>query len=153
MLTKLEHKVPPPIWGLIFGIIMWLLATYLPLISWQTELKCILAFVLITGGVAIDFYSIFSFFRAKTTINPLSPDASLLVVDGLNCYSRNPMYLGLFLILFGWGCYLGAMSALLVLPIFIKVITRLQIVPEERKLLEIFGDDYRNYCQRVRRWI
>ena len=43
--------------------------------------------------------------------------------------------------------------ALLLVPVFIWYLTEFQIKPEERALTALFGDDYRAYCQKVRRWL
>ncbi|MEO1475370.1 MAG: isoprenylcysteine carboxylmethyltransferase family protein, partial [Pseudomonadota bacterium] len=90
----------------------------------------------------------------RTTVNPLRPDkATHLVVTGLYRISRNPMYLGLAILLTGWGLYLGDAANLAVLAAFIGFITIFQIKPEEEILRSKFGDDYIDYCRRVRRWI
>ncbi|NRA55525.1 MAG: isoprenylcysteine carboxylmethyltransferase family protein [Gammaproteobacteria bacterium] len=153
MLDKLQHKIPPPVWGLFFAGMMYLVAQWLPLISWSTQLATI-SFIILAGvGMSIDLYAVGGFFKAKTTINPLSLGASTLITHGLYQYSRNPMYLGMLFILSGWACYLGALSALLILPLFVLVINQLQIKPEEVKLQQLFGQEYLQYCDKVRRWL
>lgn len=79
--------------------------------------------------------------------------ASRLVTDGVFRISRNPMYLGLVLLLIGWAVWLGSASPWLVPPLFVTVITVVQIIPEERALGQRFGDQYRTYQQRVARWV
>ncbi|MGB5324060.1 MAG: isoprenylcysteine carboxylmethyltransferase family protein, partial [Pseudomonadales bacterium] len=66
---------------------------------------------------------------------------------------RNPMYLGLATALAGIGFALGNWSAFLWLLLFVLYIQSFQIYPEERAMLELFGDDFRAYCDRVRRWL
>ena len=78
---------------------------------------------------------------------------SHLVTSGLYRYSRNPMYLGLLMMLIGWGLYLGSLSPLSMLPLFIRLLTKKQIEPEEIILMDKFGQEYKYYQQRVRRWI
>lgn len=63
------------------------------------------------------------------------------------------MYLGMTLILLGGALKLGTIGALLPVPLFPLVIQNRFIIPEERFLEETFGDEYRAYCQRVRRWL
>jgi protein-S-isoprenylcysteine O-methyltransferase Ste14 len=93
------------------------------------------------------------FRRARTTTNPLKPDtASALVTSGAFAYSRNPMYLGLALILAGWAFWLGALTPWLVLPLFTSAITTLQILPEEAALARLFGADFAAYRRRTDRW-
>ena len=95
-----------------------------------------------------------SFVRAKTTVNPMKPaSASALVVSGLYARSRNPMYLGLLLILIGWAVYLSNGLAFLLLLAFILYMNRFQIEPEERALISLFGQEFVAYKSRVRRWL
>ncbi len=63
------------------------------------------------------------------------------------------MYLGLFIMLVGWACYLANIAALPFPFLFVIVITRLQIVPEERALRQRFGIEFERYKHTVRRWI
>ena len=75
------------------------------------------------------------------------------MIKGLYRFTRNPMYLGMLTWLAGWGIYLGSLSPLIMLPVFIWVLTVQQIIPEETVLAEKFGDDYLAYKQKVRRWL
>jgi len=63
------------------------------------------------------------------------------------------MYLGVLLILAGWAFHLGHPITLVGLVVFVLYITRFQIVPEERVMMNIFGKDFTDYKGRVRRWI
>jgi len=153
VLKQMEHKIPPPVWGLFFAGLMYLVAQWLPLIAWQTQFRYVTLIVLAGLGVGLDLYAVIGFFKAKTTINPLTPSASTLITYGLYKYTRNPMYLGMLLILAGWSSYLGALSAVLMLPLFVFVINQLQIKPEELKLQQLFGQQYDDYCYNVRRWL
>ena len=86
-------------------------------------------------------------------MNALEPErASSLVVEGVYGRTRNPMYLGLALTLVGWAVYLAAPWALIGPALFVALITRIQIVPEERALSEKFGSEFAAYRQAVRRW-
>ena len=105
-------------------------------------------------GASIALLGVAAFSAARTTVDPRRPEAaSKLVVRGIYRLSRNPMYVGLFLLLLAWGCRLEHAGALLLSPLFLVTMTRLQIIPEERQMLEKFGEDYRTYTTRVRRWI
>ena len=110
-------------------------------------------FCLIAGIVVIGF-SIVTFRMDKTTITPLHPDqATNLLKTGIYQYTRNPMYFGLLLILFSIGFYLQNLASMFVLPIYVWFISKYQIIPEEEALHKLFGQDYINYQDRVRRWI
>ena len=76
-----------------------------------------------------------------------------LVTGGVYRISRNPMYLGMALVLLGCAVTVGVVSALLVPPLFMIIIHHRYILPEEAILLELFPEEFPAYCQRVRRWI
>ena len=113
-----------------------------------------LAGALALVGVGLDLTGVAAFVRARTTVNPLRPArASTLVIAGAYRFTRNPMYLGMALLLAGWAVLLGSWVSVMAPVVFVAFITRFQIVPEERAMAERFGLDYRAYCQRVRRWL
>ena len=76
-----------------------------------------------------------------------------MVTRGVYRWTRNPMYLGMLVVLAGWAVWLGSAAALLGLPLSVLLLNRLQIGPEERILRERFGQDYIDYQARVRRWL
>ena len=94
------------------------------------------------------------FRRAKTTVNPLKPDAaSALVVRGVYRWTRNPMYLAMLLLLIAWVCIVSNWAALAMLPLFVAYLNRFQIGPEERALQARFGAEFESYRRQVRRWL
>ncbi len=94
------------------------------------------------------------FRRASTTVNPLTPAAaSAMVRSGIYRHTRNPMYLGMLLVLAGWAAWLASVAAVAVLPAFVLYMNRLQIEPEERALASLFGSDFEDYRRSVRRWL
>ena len=112
------------------------------------------AILVAAAGAAIAIAGVIQFARARTTVNPLQPDAaSSLVSGGVYRWTRNPMYLGMALVLLGWATYLSSIAALAVLPLFIVYITRFQIAPEERALEARFGAEFARYRKAVRRWL
>ena len=146
--------IPPPIVALVSGLAMWGVAFLVPALSIAFPFQSALGYVLIGLGVSIDLISIAAFRKAKTTVTPLAPEkASSLVVSGLYRFTRNPMYLGLLLILSGVALLLGSPLNLAVLIAFVAYITAFQIKPEEVRLSEIFGSEYESYKGQVRRWI
>lgn len=154
MLERLELLIPPPIVALLAAFAMWggaqIETGWSLAFSYQAWLGC----ALIAIGAAFDLISIFGFMRMETTVSPLSPEnTSSLVSNGLYRFSRNPMYLGLLLILAGIAVLLGALLNIGVLAGFIVYITVFQIKPEEAKLEKIFGAEYVSYKGRVGRWV
>ena len=150
----LKLIIPPPVYMLIFAACMWLLDQYWPLAQLIDPPFNKLGFILIAGALMLDLSSLFLFFKRKTTPNPFAPkNASHLVTSGMYRYTRNPMYVGLAILLTGWAIYLGSASPFLLIPLFIFVLTIQQIKPEEETLEEKFGQEYINYKNSVRRWL
>ncbi len=150
----LKTVIPPPVYALGTGGMMWWLDRSWPLLSWPESVLNTTGLVIIALALLADVWSLGLFRRTRTSPNPMRPEAaSKLVVRGLYRISRNPMYLGLLIVLFGWWLYLGSLSPLLMLPVFVRVLTVQQIVPEEKVLEEKFGAEYLAYKQQVRRWI
>jgi len=105
-------------------------------------------------GLSVDLSAIAFFLRAKTTVNPYTPDkSSALVTAGIYRVTRNPMYIGLICLLLAWTIWLGCFFGLLLIALFQQYITHFQIMPEERSLQALFGKTYDDYCAQVRRWI
>lgn len=150
----MKPLIPPPIIGLVCAFAMWALANSAPGLVITFPGQFWSAVVIAGAGLAIDLFSVAAFFKRKTTVNPLTPSkTNTLVVEGLYRFSRNPMYLGMLLILIGWGLWLGNGLSVVFILLFIWVLNEMQIKPEEEVLREKFGDDYTAYCKRVRRWI
>ena len=146
--------VPPPFVAFVAAAGMWGLDQSLPVFQIEFGVQRETAILVAGLGFLIDMRSMFGFFAAKTTIDPVRPDAtSSLVTDGLYRFSRNPMYIGLALMLTGWMIWLGQPVNLLLLAVFIWFVTEFQIKPEEAVLREKFGEAYEAYCARVRRWV
>tara|TARA_B100000902_G_scaffold361696_1_gene379370 strand:+ start:188 stop:493 length:306 start_codon:yes stop_codon:yes gene_type:complete len=94
------------------------------------------------------------FKKEKTTINPIKIEkASSLVTNGIFKYSRNPMYLGMVLILISIGIKFNFYGGLLLIGFFVYFITCFQILPEEKAMLKLFGKDFINYKNKTRRWL
>ena len=150
----LEHKVPPPLVGLVVGGLMWSLATLVAPLEVPFVVRVAGALVLLLLGLGIAISGVVSFRRAKTTVNPVKINtASSLVSSGVFRLTRNPMYLGVLIALAGWAVYLANWLALPGLPLFVLYMNRFQIGPEERMMATLFGADYAAYKERVRRWI
>lgn len=103
-------------------------------------------------GIIASYMAEGQFRRAGTTVQPFET-SSLLVTDGLYRFSRNPMYLGMALVLLGCACTVGATTALAVPPAFMAIIEWRFIRPEEAMLRALFPQEYPAYCSRVRRWL
>ncbi len=152
--TPLDTRIPPPVVMLLVGAMMWTVAYAWPALAHAFSLQTAAATLIAAVGLLLNLLPKLRFGRSGTTVNPMHPDnASHLVVDGLNRYSRNPMYLGQLILLLAWSVYLGNAASILLLPVFALYITRFQILPEERALAARFGDAYAAYRARARRWL
>jgi protein-S-isoprenylcysteine O-methyltransferase Ste14 len=133
---------------------MWLLAEWLPEAALPLPWRLQLAAVLTVAGAAVAMGGVVAFRRASTTVNPVRPDAaSAMVTTGVYQYTRNPMYLGLVIILAAWALVLANLVAWLLVPLFAAWLDRFQVVPEERAMAARFGQRFEDYRRRVRRWI
>ena len=133
---------------------MWLVDRQLPTGQIEFDLQLPVAIVFAIAGVALVVMSMRAFRKAGTTVDPFHPDeATHLVVDSVFRFSRNPMYVSLTLVLIGWAIWLGSVFNIVVLALFVSYITVFQIEPEEVVLKNLFGEAYREYCSKVRRWI
>ena len=152
MMISIKTKIPPPLVALIFGILVIYSKSTFPKIEigWGGFFG---SFMIIIGLIII-LSAIIQFKKYKTTITPLNPsNATKLIVHGIYKFSRNPMYLGLLLILFGISIILNPIGGLLFVLLFILYINHLQIIPEESAMLDLFKDDFLKYKENVRRWI
>ena len=152
-LQSLELKLPPPAVALVLALLMWGVARLTAPLPLSPVLRGTGGLLLFGAGLAVRVLAQASFVRAKTTISPLDPlHSAALVVSGVYRLSRNPMYLGRVLQLAGWAVWLASGPAALLVPVYPLVVTRLQVIPEERALQARFGEAYSAYCTRVPRW-
>lgn len=149
---RLELKIPPLAVGVVIAMGMWLASDTLPEFAYPPLRIVAMGMGLV--GAGITGLAMLSFWSAHTTPNPMKPtSASFLVTSGIYRFTRNPMYLGLLMLLAGWALYLANILAFLFLPAFILYMNRFQIKPEERALTDRFGRKYLEYASRVNRWI
>ncbi|WP_104402336.1 methyltransferase family protein [Vibrio penaeicida] len=150
-MQALELKLPPPIVAAICGIGMWFLPTF-PISD--SFILTFFALLFVFSGIATAILGLISFRMARTTFHPtLTDKTTALVTSGVYKFTRNPMYLGMLLVLIGFGFYLNNGLAFLLCIGFVGYITRFQIKPEEAFLTELFPQAYPEYQSQVRRWI
>jgi len=103
-------------------------------------------------GIVMTLFVNFLLLKSNTSIKPYE-SPSILVTSGLFKYSRNPLYLGMAIALFGINIFLGSISPFIFSILFIIIIDRSVIPTEEENLEKQFGKNYVNYKKLVRRWI
>ena len=148
----MNNKIPPPIITLICGLGIYLSRSLFPTYNHTSTDMIGVSFLLL--GIITLITAVLSFKRQSTTVNPLQPEkASSLVISGIFKYSRNPMYLGMLLILISMTIKFNFVGGILIIFAFIAFITKFQIIPEEIVLERLFGDEFTRYKKKTRRWI
>ena len=145
-------KIPPPLVVLILVISTFFSSKKIDLI--QIPFQSLISIFILSIGILILLNPVLKFKKSKTTINPIKfKKVNKLVTSGIYKYSRNPMYLGLLMIVISSSIfYLNIYSILT--PLFFYIwINRFQIKREEIFLTEKFGEDYLSYKKKTRRWI
>ena len=147
----METKIPPPVVTLIFIFFIGFSNRFVEPFSFMYQLP--VGIVIIICGLSVLISAVRVFKHLETTINPLQPSqASKLATIGPFQYTRNPMYLGMSIMLLGFGIIFGAKLTIFIIALFALYITFFQIMPEERAMNEKFTD-CKNYSSKVRRWL
>lgn len=144
--------IPPPIWGLLFVLVAWGVgyAAGIQAPSWLDHPA--LGTLVLIAGLALAGWGRLTFAKAGAEIRPASPKNSHLVTNGPFRFTRNPMYLGIFVMTIGLMLIIGTPTMLLAPIAFFLWVNFISIPFEEAKMERQFGEAYRNYQRRVRRW-
>lgn len=148
--------IPPPAVFLICGILMWALQRFLPLFDFWLPYNRVLFTLVLFIGLCVLGSGVASILKRKTVIHPhirALSKATNLVTTGVYRYTRNPIYLGMAIMLLGWLMLLQNWLSAAGVVIFIVFITKYQIGPEEEALEKIFGEEYLRYKTKTRRWL
>ena len=146
-----KRKIIPPVYLFTALLLMWLLQRYFPVHQYIQEPVAYAGVVPVLFGIAMAAVSAGMFLKVDTGLEPFD-EATTLVTGGFFRFTRNPMYMGMFLMLFGVAFLLGSLSALLPLMLFVLVIRYNFVAGEERFLEATFGQRYLAYKSGVRRW-
>ena len=149
---RLETKIPPPMVALIFGLLINYTKDIFPNLVIKNENIFGTCFILI--GLVCFLSAIGLFKKNQTTVTPLNPSsATKLITNGIYKYSRNPMYLGMSLVLAGISIMVNPIGGLALVSGFILYINQFQIEPEEKAMTKLFKNEFSEYKKYVRRWI
>jgi protein-S-isoprenylcysteine O-methyltransferase Ste14 len=151
-MSKPKRIIYPPIWLVIGLVTIFVLNEYLPLARFSGGMPTFLGSFAILIGLVLLVHAAGMFKTAETDLVPFK-NVTALVTSGAYQVTRNPMYLGMALVMFGTSITVGAYSGLFVTPIFMAIIEFRYIRPEEVMLRELFGEDFDQYCTLVRRWL
>jgi protein-S-isoprenylcysteine O-methyltransferase Ste14 len=144
--------IPPPviyIAGFLGGVA---LEAAFPIAGLSLTLALVAGFVGVAIWLALDGSAMLLFRRARTSMVPIKPTTAV-VTSGPYRITRNPMYLGMAFLYVGLALLLGVIWSLALLPVVLFVVDRHVIAREERYLEAKFGEEYREYKKRVRRWL
>ena len=151
-MIDIKTKFPPPLVALTFGFLINYTKNIFPKIEVKNEF--IFGSFMIISGLIIILSAIILFKKYQTTITPLNPsNATKLITDGIYKFSRNPMYLGLLLVLLGISIILNPTGGFILIPLFILYLNLFQIIPEENAMVDLVKDEFLEYKKNVRRWI
>ena len=146
----LELKPPRIAFVLLaFSIGLWYFSPYGTVLLIPNKL---IASVIITLGFVIMMWAWFLFKKSNTVVCPTGT-TSLIVTKGVYKFSRNPMYLGMTMMLTGASFLMGSVSSFLAPAAFFLIIDKFFIPYEEEKLFATMQDEYSQYFEETRRWI
>ena len=145
-------KIPPPLLVLILVIANYFSSKKIDLIHLPNQ--DLISILILLIGMLILINPIFKFIKSKTTIDPIKfKKVNKLITTGIYKYSRNPMYLGLLMIVTSTSLFYLNIFSITTPFIFYFWINRFQIKREEIFLTEKFGKEYLLYKTKTRRWI
>tara|TARA_Y100000590_G_C15685981_1_gene1001678 strand:- start:1550 stop:2041 length:492 start_codon:yes stop_codon:yes gene_type:complete len=148
----LNIRIQPP---LIFAIFM-LLAIFLHKFAHELSIKYSIlntfGFLISICGIIINMWSMNKYRKYKTSSHP-KHQAFKLIQDGPYKFSRNPLYLGNWMMIFGFGFGLNILWISITSFLALLVVNFFVVLPEERYMYDIFGEDYKDYSKNVRRWL
>ena len=148
----MNNKIPPPIVTFICGIAIYFSKSFFNQFFIYSNNR--ISLFLLILGLVVFISAVQSFRRHKTTVNPLEPrQASSLVTSGIFKFSRNPMYLGMLIILLSISFKFNLIGGMVTSLFFYIYITKFQILPEEAAMNDLFGDEFIDYSKKTRRWI
>lgn len=151
---NLELKILPAIVMVVFIFLMYFVTLIFSSFNNEFVFQIFLSVETFFSGLIVIAAGVYIFKEKHTTVNPLKPEeATSLVTAGIYKFTRNPMYLGIVLILLSWLIFLGNLLNIINIFLFILYMNKYQIIPEERALEKLFGEEFTTYKSKVRRWL
>ena len=146
------NKIQPPTYFFLSLIISVILHYTLPLINIIEYPSNLIGFLFFVIGTVLNIWTDQLFKKVNTTVKPFEKP-STLILKGPFKISRNPIYLGMALLLIGLGFVLGSIISFAGFVLFVAAMEIGFIRQEEKILLEVFGAEFEAYKKKVRRWI
>ena len=151
-MARVKRIIYPPVWLAIGIILQFVCNEYFPGARFATVEGQVIGGVILVIGLVLLVVAGGLFKQADTDLIPFK-DVSALVTTGVYRFTRNPMYLGMALVLLACAVTVGSATPFIVPPVFMLIIHFRFILPEEKMLREIFPEEFPTYCRKVRRWI
>lgn len=146
----LEYRPPRIAMALI--IVAAAIHILVPILPVHVYSSMIVAVSFGVGGFVLMMWAWWQFREHDVAICPTDA-TDYLITDGVYRYTRNPMYLGMIMMLFGVAVFFGTLPFYLALAAYFAIINWAFCPFEEEKLARAFGQEFENYGSRVRRWI
>lgn len=146
----LKYRPPRIAMALILGAAVMHLLT--PVVSLHIFSSAFASVAFALSGFSTMMWAWWQFQQRKVAICPTEATAHL-ITDGIYRVTRNPMYLGIVMMLTGIAMYFGTLPFYFAVIVYILIIDRAFCHYEEQKLLDTFGSEYAEYRSRVRRWL
>ena len=145
-------KIPPPLIVLVLIVSIYFSSKKIDLINIPFQLE--ISIFILSSGILIFVNPVLQFIKSKTTVNPIQfKEVNKLVISGIFKYSRNPMYLGMLMIILSTSIFYLNIFSILTPFLFIFWINKFQIKREEAFLTEKFGKEYLSYKNKTRKWL
>lgn len=149
----LERRIPPPIVFLISAAFIYFTAREAGFVLLPELLRDFFGTAFFLLGAVLIMRAFLLFRKKGTTLSPnRRAIETSLITEGVFSYSRNPIYLGMFIMLMSFSLFTGSLNTLLGPGFFLFFIDRFQIGAEEAALEERFGESFLRYKSRTRRW-
>jgi protein-S-isoprenylcysteine O-methyltransferase Ste14 len=145
-------RLVPPVIAALCLLASVLLHYLLPALRFPFPAHQLAGTGLASAGILLAISAIRRFFRHTTTVEPFGTPTAL-VTTGVYRVTRNPMYLGIALVLLGIAVFVASAYLLFAPAAFVAIVNARQIPLEESRLTALFGDDYAVYRRRTRRWL
>lgn len=149
-----QVKTIPPLIPLAFIVLAWLINRFIhPLaIPLDTNIQMILAYILMPVAGVLFAFSLYFFLKTRQNPEPHTP-TNALYTGGIFKITRNPIYLGFLVAQIVVAIKLNNLYVILTLPIVFWLLNKWVIDPEEIYLEKLFGQEYLDYKNKVRRWL
>ena len=145
-------KILPPHIALIYLVVAFILNRFIKSSVVFNYNYRMLGILTLAMGILIMLWAWSLFRNSRTPFRPTRRPKKMVTAGPFE-WTRNPMYLGIVLILSGIACYMGSVIMFIAPGAFFITINAVYIPYEEKVLVKIFGEEYKRYQKRVRRWL